>query len=130
MSDAVPQDLMSDAVAQDLMSDAVAQDLLSDAVAQDLLSDAVAQDLLCRLLPVKASVAIPLPSCCVAIALSTLGRQRLQISRLGATHCNTGSTFRILPVEYMRIYGFYRWILPVEYRVKPLSTYGGYMISG
>ena len=34
-------------------------------------------------------------------------------------------TFRILPVEYIRIYGFYRWILPVEYRVKPLSTYGG-----
>ena len=32
---------------------------------------------------------------------------------------------RILPVEYIRIYGFYRWILPVEYRVKPLSTYGG-----
>ena len=35
-------------------------------------------------------------------------------------------TFRILPVEYIRIYGFYRWILPVEYCVKPLSTYGGF----
>ena len=34
-------------------------------------------------------------------------------------------TFRILPVEYIRIYGFYRWILPVEYCVRPLSTYGG-----
>ena len=28
-------------------------------------------------------------------------------------------------MEYIRIYGFYRWILPVEYCVKPLSTYGG-----
>ena len=34
-------------------------------------------------------------------------------------------TFRILPVEYIRIYGFYQWILPVEYSVIPLSTYGG-----
>jgi len=28
-------------------------------------------------------------------------------------------------VEYIRIYGFYQWILPVEYSVIPLSTYGG-----
>ena len=39
-------------------------------------------------------------------------------------------TFRILPVEYIRIYGFYRWILPVEYRVRPLSTYGGVTGTG
>jgi len=33
-------------------------------------------------------------------------------------------------VEYIRIYGFYRWILPVEYRVRPLSTYGGVTGTG
>ena len=57
--------------------------------------------------------------------MTTLGRQRLQVSRRATDGTCGKCTFRILPVEYIRIYGFYRWILPVEYRVKPSSTYGG-----